>query len=286
MLQVQIFAIIVILTSSVSRAEYMLSIELNKFNNPNGLLVDGSKCPAPTCLTYFRFCLMLQTNAPARSDSVEGEKAPSCVSQIETGIIGANVIGEDQFLITTNSIRFRFNSTFTSNEQADVDDSLFLLIQALNYDMADSEHVHKPAAKTRLISEWKLPIHFFNFNQWIRYENSVNYKLGQVFLFDYKLQCAEDYYGSKCENRMYFTLINHNTLFNRRYQLKLFCCFSHVLDWLWLVTRWILSSSKWMHVSELLFINCIISNCHLLIGKIYLISGKLKKKNYFIFTEI
>lgn len=207
---------------SYCRAEYILSIELNKFNNPNGLLVDGTKCPASTCLTYFKFCLMYndnnnnKRNPTTTSGTADREE---CLSKFETDIIGANVIGEEQFQLTTNSIKFRLNSTWNrfeddldvinNNNIEDYDDQdrLYLLIQVLNYERVTKSPSQTPTTTTttasRLISEWKLPIRFFKLNKWIRYENSVNYKLRQVFLFDYRLECADDYYGPKCEIRKF-----------------------------------------------------------------------------------
>lgn len=198
-----------ILFSSLSRAEYILSIELNKFNNPNGFLIDGvSKCPASTCLTYFKFCLIYTGSGQQQQDE--------CLSKFETDIIGANVIGEEQFQLTTNSIKFRLNSTWNRFEESsggvigvggaqDIDyvdnEQLVLLIQVLNYERSIQQPSSQKTTSSRLISEWKLPIRFFKLNKWIRYENSVNYKLRQVFLFDYRLECADDYYGPKCEIR-------------------------------------------------------------------------------------
>lgn len=211
------------------KCEYILSIELNKFNNPNGLLQDGSKCPAPTCLTYFKFCLLpSQSQHPNDSNNTTTTTSSSqeCLSRFETEIIGANVIGEEQFQLTTNSIKFRLNSSWSHSFESeasaanhaqvtddDDDDTerLFLLIQVLNYEQkqqrndvrggGDSATSDRRPSNGDLISEWKLPIRFFKLNKWIRYENSVNFKLSQVFLFDYRLQCADDFYGAKCEIR-------------------------------------------------------------------------------------
>jgi hypothetical protein len=185
------------------RADYLLSIELNKFNNQFGTMLDGErassivKCPREKCLTYFKFCLMTTADGPA-SDTV-------CLSKFVTQIIGENVIDEEQFELTTNSIEFRVNRELVNGEEQDYgsgDSKVFLLIQALNYDETEDEGQNVGASKSaNLISEWKLPIRLVKLNQWIRYEHSVNFKLKQIFIFNYMLNCADDYYGAKCDIR-------------------------------------------------------------------------------------
>ena len=150
-------------------SEYILSIELNRFENPLGLLIDGSKCES-SCLTYFNFCLT--------ADNIE------CLSELKTELLGGNVLNETHFSSISNRIRFHLNSSWADDRR-----QFYLAIQALN------------SENKGVIGEWKLPIRFFELHKWIRYDNSLNVKLQQTLLFDYRLDCADDYYGTKCEIR-------------------------------------------------------------------------------------
>lgn len=170
--RIQQLILLIVLVQEIN-SEYILSIELNRFENPFGLLVDGSKCES-SCLTYFNFCLT--------ADNSE------CLSVLKTEILGGNVLNETHFSSMSNRIQFHLNSSWAEDRR-----QFYLAIQALNSE-------NKPD-KSNVIGEWKLPIRFFELHKWIRYDNSVNSQLQQTFLFDYRLDCADDYYGTKCEIR-------------------------------------------------------------------------------------
>lgn len=170
--------------------DYELSIELNKFNNQFATMMttfENGKCPMNKCLTYFKFCLL--------TDARQTDDEPECLSKFVTQIIGENVIDQEQFQLTTNSIKFRLTRDMIDDRDMFAGSGLYLLIQVLNFNEMDDMDA------ANLISEWKLPIRMVQLNKWIRYEHSVNFKLKQVFLFNYMLNCADDYYGSKCDMR-------------------------------------------------------------------------------------
>ena len=181
---------IVVLVKLVNlfKCDMNLRLELDSFNNPNGLKADNKFCydndstnNMKKCSTFFKFCL-----------KTVGEDG--CISELETQIIGENVITKEQFKLTTNSIEFPISieQLFKRSELKE----LYLEIEAYN-DLKVKE----------LISKWTLSnLIGEKMNEWVRF-NKVNSNLNQQFTFDYKVQCSANYYGTFCEKRKHFDIV-------------------------------------------------------------------------------
>jgi hypothetical protein len=154
-----------------------LKIQLESFSNPFGVQADKQCCNQNTdlckCSTFFKFCL--------RQESQE-----SCMDHFETQIIGENFITNEQFQLTTDSILFNINNNRNNEE-------LYLVIEALNQ--------NQQLNKAELISSWTFKLNItggVTLNNWKQFKQ-FNYKLNQQLSFTYQFECANNYYGAKCE---------------------------------------------------------------------------------------
>lgn len=157
-------------------ANLHLHLNMKSFSNPYGIELNGHQCANTGCETFFRFCLKLNVNDIG------------CLATFETAILGQNSITSEQFKMTTNSVELQLNNQQYVKSTGDKD--LVLFIEVL------SNKVSRV-----LISQFSIDIQQTRLNSWEKFYAKNN--LNQELSMDYKLKCAKNFGGSRCENRKF-----------------------------------------------------------------------------------
>ena len=189
---VKLMLVVLSVTLAFVHGDMYLRLEMDSFDNPNGVGHDSKCCfssnasvaekmCARKCATYFRFCLK---SSPL---------AHECMVEFKTQIIGENTITTDQFKLTTSTLEFPL-----TNDQLDASADLkriHLSVEVLN-------NLDSPLGEGQLISQWNLEniISSSKLDSWSKFTRS-NDALGQKMTFNYKIECFNNYQGPFCQIR-------------------------------------------------------------------------------------